>query len=264
MLNRQHNFVVLFALALVGLSTGCSSQGLKNGDLNAIQIHSTAPRAGNVYLERGLIGVFSTGMDVLAEQLRDQGMRCHVYQDAQHDVLGNQLVKVYRGKTNEREPLVLIGHSYGADDVVGICRKLDAANIPVDLLVTVDATTPPNVPKNVKMVYNYYQSTATDFIPMFRGIPLTPDKDAKNVKIVNIDLRKQRTDLLEPGTNHINIDKNMKLHKVLVDHVLEVCPPRQTWLAGRGNPTTRPTMGTANAATRLPATPTARQTQAAQ
>jgi hypothetical protein len=119
----------------------------------------------------------------------------------------------------------------------------------------VDATTPPNVPKNVKMVWNYYQSTSTDFIPMFRGIPLTPDKDAQNVKIVNIDLRKQRTDLLEPGTNHINIDKNEKLHKVLVDHVLEVCPPRATWLARHGMPASQPSMGTATVSPRLPATP---------
>ena len=58
------------------------------------------------------------------------------------------------------------------------------------------------------------ESTSTDFIPLFRGIPLTADKGV-NVKIVNIDLRKQRTDLLEPDTNHINIDKNMKLHTVL-------------------------------------------------
>jgi len=245
MMNRHHNVVILF-FGLLALATGC--QGLKNGDLQSVQTTSTSPRAGNVYLIRGLIGVFSTGMDTLGDQLTATGVRAHVYQDAQWDYLGDQLVKTYKGKTQNSEPLVLIGHSYGADDVVRVARKLDAAGIPVDLMITVDATVPPNVPKNVKLCYNYYQSTATDFIPMFRGIPLTPDPDAK-LKIVNIDLRKERSDLLEPGTNHINIDKNMKLHAVLVKHVEEVCLPRQTWAArhnGALSPSSQPSAPAGN------------------
>lgn len=252
MLNSRYNFVFI-TLALVSLLTGCSSEGLRNGDLQTIKIDSSTPRAGNVYLVRGLIGVFSTGMDTLSEQLAAQGIRTNVFQDAQHDVVAERMIAVYRGRTNVREPLVLIGHSYGADDVVGIARRLDDAGIPVDLMVTVDATTPPDVPKNVKAVYNYYQSTSTDFIPMFRGIPLKADKGA-NVKIVNIDLRKQRTDLLEPNTNHINIDKNMKLHAVLVNHVLEVCPTRQAWVAQHGGAAVpQPAMGTALTAPPRPA-----------
>jgi hypothetical protein len=242
MKHLKNTFIVV--TALMALATGFGCQGLKNGDMKMVQTTSTAPRAGNVYLVRGLIGVFSTGMDTLGDQLADAGLHTSVYQDAQHSVLAEQLVETYKGK-KDYEPLVLVGHSYGADDVVTIARRLDEAGITVDLLVTVDATTPPKVSKNVKLCYNYFQSTSTDFIPMFRGIPLTPDDDAKNVKIVNIDLRKDRKDLLEPDTNHINIDKNMKLHKVLVDHVLEVCPTRQVWVAQHGGamPATQPTYG---------------------
>src|SRR5215510_4773810 len=172
MLSRYQQCAV-FIFCLLGLATGC--QGLKNGDLQQVQTTSTQPRVGNVYLIRGLIGVFSTGMDTLSDQLTAQGIQTHVYQDAQWDYLGQELVKTYKGKTQNSEPLVLVGHSYGADDVVRVSRMLDAAGIPVDLLITVDATVPPNVPKNVKLCYNYFQSTSTDFIPMFRGIPLTPD-----------------------------------------------------------------------------------------
>jgi hypothetical protein len=233
--------------ALIASVTGCSSQGLRNGDLNAVQINSTAPRAGNVYLIRGWIGVFSTGMDQLAEKLSANGMRTVVYQDGQHNVLADQIIKVYKGKTNNSEPLILIGHSYGADDVVTVARKLDEANIPIDLLITVDATTPPAVPKNVKLCFNYYQSNVTDVIPMFRGIPLHAENGA-NVPIYNIDLRKDRKDLLEASTNHINIDKNMKLHEVLMAHVLEVCPPRNAWLAQHNGlaPATQPAYGSGN------------------
>jgi hypothetical protein len=242
MKHLKSTFIV--ATALVGLAAGMGCQGLKNGDMKMVQTTSSDQRAGNVYLVRGLIGVFSTGMDTLGDQLTEAGLRTNVYQDAQRDALAAQLVETYKGK-KDYEPLVLVGHSYGADDVVTIARRLDEAGIAVDLLVTIDATTPPRVSKNVKLCYNYFQSTSTDFIPMFRGIPLTPDDDAKNVKIVNIDLRKDRKDLLEPDTNHINIDKNMKLHKVLVDHVLEVCPTRAVWAAQHGGamPATQPTYG---------------------
>jgi hypothetical protein len=95
---------------------------------------------------------------------------------------------------------------------------------------------------------------------MFRGIPLTPDPDAKGVKIVNVDLRKERKDLLEEHTNHINIDKNMKLHGVLVSHVLEVCPPRNVWLAAHhGAPSTQPAIGTAAVPARPSVVPAANQ-----
>jgi hypothetical protein len=243
MLIRRTIFVVATTFAFIAL-TGCSSEGLRNGDLNAVQINSTAPRAGNVYLIRGWIGVFSTGMDQLGEELSKDGIRTVVYQDGQHSALADQIIKVYKGKTNNSEPLVLIGHSYGADDVVAVARRLDEANIPVDCLVTVDATTPPAVPKNVRLCFNYFQSNATDVIPMFRGIPLHAEEGAK-VNIVNVDLRKDRKDLLEEHTNHINIDKNTKLHNVLAEHVLEICPPRNVWLARHNGlaPTSQPAYG---------------------
>jgi hypothetical protein len=236
---------MFLTLAALAFAAGCSSEGLHNGDLNAVQIDSNKPRAGNVYLIRGWIGVFSTGMDQLGEKLTAQGIRATVFQDTQHGVLADQIVKVYQGKTDHAEPLVLIGHSYGADDVVTVARRLDEANIPVDCLITVDATTPPAVPKNVKLCFNYFQSNATDVIPMFRGIPLHAEQGAK-VNIVNIDLRKDRKDLLEENTNHINIDKNVKLHVVVVDDVTQVCLPRATWLAQRNHlaaPTSQPMLG---------------------
>ncbi len=247
---RRNPFVVVLTLACIALSTGCSSEGLRNGDLNAVQINSTTPRAGNVYLIRGWIGVFSTGMDQMGEKLTAAGVRSTVFQDNQHSVLADQLIKVYKGQTTHSEPLVLIGHSYGADDVVAVARRLDEANIPVDCLITVDATTPPAVPKNVKVCFNYFQSNATDVIPMFRGIPLHDDEGA-SVKIVNIDLRKDRKDLLEENTNHINIDKNVKLHAVLLADVLEICPPRNAWLAQHNGmpPTSQPVVGARTTAT---------------
>jgi hypothetical protein len=197
-----------------------------------VQPQSSAARAGNVYLVRGLIGVFSTGMDDLAGKLNHEGVRARVFQDNQNSYLADAIVKEYKG-VKDPEPLILIGHSYGADDVVKISRVLAENGIKVDVLVTIDATVPPHLPANVVVCYNYFQSQPTDAIPMFRGIPLTQDNPSAG-KLYNWDIRKDRLDLLEPGTNHINIDKNPLIHEAVIKQVLEVCIPRRAWAAAHG------------------------------
>lgn len=238
MMNRRNYFVFILTVSLAMVGMGCN--GLKNGNMALVQTTSGMPRAGNVYLIRGWIGVFSTGMDTLGDQIREAGVRSQVYQDTQHGELADQIATVYRNQKNV-EPIVLIGHSYGADDVVRVARRLDEDGIPVDLLLTIDATIPPKVPKNVKLCLNYYQSNITDFVPMFRGIPLEAE-DGANVKILNMNIRKDRTDLLVPGTNHANIDKDMKLHEEVVKDVLRICPPREVWAAQHGA-TSQPAYG---------------------
>lgn len=216
--------------SLVLLAVGC--QGLTPGKMEWVQPHSESQRAGNAYLIRGLIGVFSTGMDELQAKLETAGVRSRVYQDNQHSYLADAIVKEYKGVKNP-EPLCLIGHSYGADDVVRVARVLNEHGIKVDMLVTFDATVPPEVPPNVKVAYNYYQSQVTDVIPMFRGIPLKLEVPNSG-KLVNMDLRKDRQDLLVSGTNHINIDKNELVHKEVVSKALETCPPRDVWASRNG------------------------------
>ncbi len=244
---RSHRFII----AIVGLSfflVGCSS--MKPGELAAVKPLSTDPRAGNVYLLRGFIGIFSTGIDQLGEQINQQGVHAMVFQDDQWSSLADTIKQKYANKPHI-EPLILIGHSYGADDVLRIARKLDDANIKVDLLITLDPVTPPKVPKNIAFCYNLYQSNGVfDTMPWLRGIPLTPEKAIPG-QLVNANIRTDRTDLLEPGLDHFNIEKKEKIHKEVIAKVLTVCPPRQAWAAAHGlglpaltvstPPTTQPT-----------------------
>lgn len=215
------------AVTVLVILTGC--RGLTSGEMAAVQTHSDDPRVGNVYLIRGWIGVFSTGIDDLSEKISAAGVRTSVFQDLQHGQLGNEIARKYKDSAGA-EPLILIGHSYGADDVVRVARTLNDAGVKVDLLVTLDATTPPKVPPNVALCYNYFQPQATDFIPLFRGIPLEQEKQGEG-ELVNVDLRRDRKDLLESNTNHINIDKNPRLHTEVLKHVLEACPDRAVWAA---------------------------------
>ena len=222
----------LFCLSVLAAG-GCAS--MTPGKLAAVQPYSDEPRAGNVYLLRGWIGIFSYGINRLGDKLNDAGVRSNVFQEDQWHDLAMAIKKKY-GNGQNHEPLVLVGHSFGADDTLRVSKELADAGISVDLVITLDPVTPPEVPANVKRCYNLYQSNgAWDKLPLFRGVPLKPVEGSRG-EVKNVDVRKDRTDLLEPGTDHFNIEKKGKIHGEVLRQVLITCPPRAVWAQTHGGP----------------------------
>lgn len=202
------------------------------GKMNWVQTESAAPRAGNVYLVRGFIGLFSFGIDRLTVQINEAGIRAHVFQEDQYGRLGKQIAETYKS-AETREPLILIGHSLGADAVIKIARVLEKEGVQVDAMVTLDPTRPPKLPGNVKVCYNYYQPSIFDGTGILRGIALEQEPGAAGT-LYNFNIRQERKDLLEWDTNHVNVDKNTKIHKEVIARLLaEHCPPREQWVAAR-------------------------------
>src|SRR5262249_57215953 len=71
--------------------------------------------------------------------------------------IASQAISVSR---RDPEPITIIGHSLGGDAAVKFAERLDAAGIPVSLLVTYDPTRfTHNVPPNVERYVNLYQSS---------------------------------------------------------------------------------------------------------
>lgn len=214
--------VGLLCVALFG-SAGCIST-MKYGDIAAIQPVSQSPRVGQVYLIRGLVGLFSAGIDQLTVQINDDGVDAHVYQEVQQKQMTAAIIQQYE-HAPLREPLVLVGHSVGAEHVITIARELAGHDIDVDLMICMDATNPTTVPKNVKHCVNYYQSSILDHVPVLRGLPVQADADFKGV-LENLNVRGEHKDLLEWDTNHFNMDKNGKIHADIIRRVNEICVQR--------------------------------------
>jgi pimeloyl-ACP methyl ester carboxylesterase len=164
---------------------------------------SPARAETRVILLRGWFGVFSAGLDEIAEALRAKGIQTEVaghlsWRTAADDILRK------RAEGNA-DALVLVGHSQGANNVIELAQVLEAKNVPVALLVTLAPYRQNPIPGNVMRAINYYQSTGW-------GAPLTAGTGFRG-KLSNIDVKEDTT------VSHINIDKSARIQAEIAREV---------------------------------------------
>lgn len=201
--------IVALAFSLAGCGYG--------GTWSALNFAATtdAPSErlpGRAYLLRGLIGdIYSRGMDDLAHKIEQRGVRASVHGVSAVVYLANRIIRDYRADPAANGPIILVGHSTGADAIIAIAQRLKAADIPVALAFGFDPTriTAP-VPSNVDLFINLYQGYnvigggAVSAAPDFRG------------RLINVDLRERREII------HVTLDKNEAIHDLIVRKVGKV------------------------------------------
>lgn len=205
---RRHGiFRASVAILLLG---GCAH-------LPVGRLDGPTPPPPHVYLLRGLQDWYSAGIDTLGRELAQHGIGARVFRESQWRDLRAALLQ----RRLPADELVLVGFSYGADDAIRVARAMDAAQQPVDLLITIDPVTPPPVPANVRLCVNFYQSNGVwDALPFLRGVPLRRGGGDRQ-PLRNINLR-TRPDLLEPHTSHASIAGNERVHAAIIDLVLNL------------------------------------------
>jgi hypothetical protein len=129
------------------------------------------PTGAHVYLLRGIFNVFSPGIDELGEKLQHRGINATVHNHLEWSALAEQAVA--NCKSGRESPVILIGHSLGADAVVYMAERLGHEGVKVNLLVTLDPVVKTTVFGNVNRVANYYLSngmgTTVDRAATFHG-----------------------------------------------------------------------------------------------
>jgi hypothetical protein len=156
-----------------------------------------------VFLLRGWFGIFSTGLDSVADQLRAFGIEAEV---AGHLNWSNEVGEILRDRSAGRtDRLVLVGHSQGANNVIDMARSLEGYNVTVDLLVTLSPFLQKPIPANVVKAINYYQAPGW-------GQPIAADGGFHG-KIVNINLADDAT------ISHIGIDKSPRIQAEIVQEI---------------------------------------------
>lgn len=166
-------------------------------------------RPYQVYLLKGLADVFSSGMDFLQAKLRARGITGEVRSHADAEALAESAIAKWR--SGSRGPIVIIGHSLGADAAITMAQRLGAAQVPVALLVTFSPVDSAPVSANVARAVNYFQSNSS-----WRG-QITRGAGFRGA-LENVDLA-QAT-----GITHFNIEKSEQLHAATIAKVLALIP----------------------------------------
>jgi pimeloyl-ACP methyl ester carboxylesterase len=233
---------LLLAVSMILGLAGCAQSGPINArpaDYLMPGMPATQPsRRGRVYVLRGFGDVFSAGMDTITEDLQEKGVVATVHRHDRWHEIGQQIVldqaTRMMGRLQAREPsvgtpdpvpppLVLIGHSWGADDCIRLARYLDEHGVRVDLLITVEAVTPPAVPSNVLRAWNIYKPGPLDFLPWWRGVPLKVDRPDKT-RLTQIDISRDWPAVDHWWVGHTDIDNLPAVQDRIVSMVMDACP----------------------------------------
>ncbi|MEJ0013901.1 MAG: hypothetical protein WDM94_15095 [Bauldia sp.] len=163
---------------------------------------------GSIYLMRGLANIFSLGLDDLNTKLQARGVNSVVLNYSSWPEIAADIVARYKTDKNAL-PVVVMGHSFGADATLLLSAELAKHNIPVALVVEFDVVSNIPVPKNIKHLINFYESAGNgrklEAPPGFKG------------RLDNIDLSKTDTTI-----GHLNIEKNAALHAKAIAATLGV------------------------------------------
>ena len=152
---------------------------------------------------RGLLNIFSLGMDQLAAQIARNGIDAAVYNHSVEETVVGAIAQKYRA--GDHGPYILVGHSLGADAVMVMAQQLNAQGVPVALVVPFDGTGSYAAPANVNCVYNLTQRS---YAYMQAGAGF-------HGKLSNIDVSS------DTSIDHVTIDKSPRLQAMALKEIMQ-------------------------------------------
>lgn len=207
-------FLRIFLIS--GLLSGCVDFAANHEKVQQLQHQKTVAQhpSGQIYTMRGgLGGLFSKGMNHLESSLEiDNSIPALSTVWFRGGPLSKDIIRHYK-KDPVHRPIILAGHSLGANEQINIARTLNSQHIPVALLITVDPVIPATIPPNVCHAINFYKPS---FIPLMSGLRLHADNRDKT-HLENIDVTKL------PGVkvHHLNIDSSPVIQKRMLKEVIQ-------------------------------------------
>ncbi|MBL1407047.1 MAG: hypothetical protein COC00_013750 [Rhizobiales bacterium] len=194
-------------LVCVGLIFGIiSSTAIAHANCSKI----TPTKQGEVYFLRGLANIFSLGLDVMAKRVTEDGLKNCVFNHHHWNTLAGDLIA--RNSLGQISyPVIIVGHSLGANVAPLLATKLGAHNIPVSYVVMLDPVEAEPVGPNVNEVVNYY-------LPKHKETRIfAAEGFTGTIENINVHLR--------GGINHFNIDENPAIWDEIHHRIKELTDP---------------------------------------
>lgn len=168
---------------------------------NAAASASPAPGA-HVYLLRGVLNIFSLGLDGIAERLQQQGINATVANYLSWESLAQEAAAEYRSK--QIQTVVLVGHSSGATVLPYMVARLNQLGVPVKLAIGLDSVFHTSLSGQVGRYVNFYVAngagTVVQKTGQFRGA-------LENVDVGGL------------GVGHLTIDKSEVMQQKVISEI---------------------------------------------
>ncbi|MEP1209475.1 MAG: lipase [Rhizobiaceae bacterium] len=191
----------MLTVGLISILGWTASPGL-------VSAEETAKRSrfkGDVVLVRGGFNVFSEGLDTIAGKLAKKGIEARVYRHREVETIFKSILT--NQKKFGRRPIILVGHSWGANAILRVAEKLKKRRMKVRYMVTIAATNPDPAPRNIQKLTNYY------FKKNGWGEPVRAGAGFRG-NLKNIDMSSKSE------VHHFNVDEHPKLQSQIINNVV--------------------------------------------
>lgn len=163
---------------------------------------SSAAATTHVYLLRGVLNIFSLGLDTIGARLQAQGIPVTVANFVSWSSLADEAAAAYRA--GRLKTIVLVGHSSGATALPDMIAKLNHLGVPVKLAIGLDSVFKTKLTTGAERYINIYIGDGP-------GEPVRAG-DGFRGKLDNVDVRGS-------GVGHITIDKNEAIQRRVVAEI---------------------------------------------
>jgi hypothetical protein len=169
---------------------------------NALTNPASAASGAHVYLLRGVLNIFSLGLDEIAAKLQQQGITVTVANYLSWASLAEEAAAEY--KSGRTKTIILVGHSSGATALPDMVARLDQLGAPVKLAIGLDSVFRTSLAGRVGRYINFYVANGA-------GTPVAKTKQFHG-ELENVDVGKI-------GMAHLTIDKNQIMQQRVISAI---------------------------------------------
>ncbi|MEI9922959.1 MAG: hypothetical protein WDN50_04985 [Bradyrhizobium sp.] len=166
-------------------------------------VEAAPASTAHVYLLRGVLNIFSMGLDDIAAKLEAQGIPVTVTNYLGWASLAERAAADY--KSGKVRTIILVGHSSGATVLPDMVARLDQLGAPVKLAIGLDSVFRTSLHGRVGRYINFYIANGN-------GEPVKPTSNLhgtlENVNVQDV-----------PGVRHLNIEKNEIMQRKVISAI---------------------------------------------
>ena len=188
----------LSALAVVFLLLAVPSGARAQGP-------SASKSTAHVYLLRGVLNVFSMGMDQIAYQLEQRGIATTVTNYLLWSSVADDAAAAY--KSGKVRTIILVGHSSGATALPDMVDRLTRLSAPVKYAFGLDSVFQTTLSGKVGRYINFYIGNGA-------GTRVARGKNLQG-ELSNVDVEN-----IPGGVGHVTIDKNEIIQQKVISAIL--------------------------------------------